>query len=267
MTSGRTPSQGLAAALAAALPPDSMWGPVTWVASTGSTNADVAALARDGAPEGQVLVASEQTRGRGRLTRTWASPAGASVAISVLLEPRPDFLRWGWLSLLAGLAVQDAVAALAPDPATVELKWPNDVLVRGRKVCGILSERVEHATGPRAVVGMGLNLTLTTEQLPVETATSLELEGIPADAVTVVAAVLAAFEGHYRAWQAEGELRPAYESRCASVGRDLEIVVDAETPIRGRGAGVDELGRLLVHTPRGVRPFAVGDVTHARLAR
>lgn len=243
-----------------------MWR-VAYVSSTGSTNADVAALARGGEREGYVLVASEQTRGRGRLARTWASPPGRSVAISVLLEPGQDFLRWGWLSLLAGLAVHRSLAALAPEPGIVELKWPNDVLVRGRKVCGILSERVEHPDGARAVVGLGINVSLTADDLPVPTATSLTLEGFDSDPNEVVAGVLSAFEDFYRIWQAEGTLKGPYEAVCASIGSELEVVVDADHTARGIGAGVDELGRLQVRVGAGVRTFAVGDVVHAALRR
>lgn len=259
-------AQPSSAAITARLGRGTMWR-VACVDSTGSTNADVATLARAGETEGYVLVASEQTRGRGRLARTWASPRGASVAISVLLEPRQEFLRWGWLSLLAGMAVQDAIAALAGDPDVVELKWPNDVLLGGRKVCGILSERVEHPSGARAVVGMGINLTLGEDELPVPTATSLTLAGIRAEPDDVVAAVLRAFQQHYRTWQDTGDLRHEYRARCASVGSELEVVVDERNKVHGTGVGVDELGRLEVITDGRVRTFAVGDVIHARMPR
>lgn len=247
---------------------ESIWRDVRHVASTGSTNADVAALARTGAEEGLVLVADEQTAGRGRLARTWASPAGVSVAVSVLLQPTQSFERWGWLSLVAGVAVAGALEELAPEQGIVELKWPNDVLVRGRKVCGILSERVDppgSGRGPYAVVGMGINLAVAEDQLPVPTATSLLLEGFRVDRDDAVATVLEHFEEHYRTWQTTGTVRDVYESRCASIGTRLEIVVDAQHSARGIGHGVDDLGRLQVETGSGVETFAVGDVVHARL--
>ena len=244
-----------------------MWRDVRTVASTGSTNIDVAALARHGAAEGLVVVASEQTAGRGRLDRTWASPPGASVAMSLLLQPQPSWEWWGWLSLLAGMAVAGGMADLAPEAGAAELKWPNDVLVRGRKVCGILSERVEHPTGPRAVVGIGINLTLTEDELPVPTATSLALEGYPARGEAVVAAVLRHFEHHYATWQRTGTLHDTYAAQCASVGAELSITVDKHHRVHGRGYGVDDLGRLQVSTPTGMQTFAVGDVVHARLRR
>lgn len=244
------------------------WRELRHLTSTGSTNADLAALARQGERAGLVLVADEQTAGRGRLDRSWASPAGGSVAISVLVAPEPLFPQWGWLSLLAGLAVADTVAGFAPNPDAVELKWPNDVLVNGRKVCGILSERIDPPGGttPLAVLGMGINLDIAAADLPVPTATSLALEGIEAGRDDVVAALLGHLGEHLQTWQQRGELADEYGRRCASIGAQLEIIVDERTRANGTGHGVDAHGRLQVATARGVETFAVGDVVHARLA-
>ncbi|WP_246099763.1 biotin--[acetyl-CoA-carboxylase] ligase [Tessaracoccus rhinocerotis] len=254
-----------AAAITAALGAATSWRQVQVVPSTGSTNADLAAAARDGAAPGLVLVASEQTAGRGRRDRSWASPAGRSVAVSVLLQPRPAFPQWGWLSLLAGLAVSTALAELAPDPDRVELKWPNDVLVGGRKVCGILSEVVQRPDGACAVVGMGVNISLGEDELPVSTATSLLLEDMDTDQNRVVTTILRHFERYYARWQEAGNLRAEYEARCSSVGADLQVVVDERRNVAGRGHGVDDVGRLLVETDSGIQAFAAGDVVHARL--
>lgn len=237
------------------------------MASTGSTNADLAALARMGEPEGRVLVASEQTAGRGRLDRTWVSPPGASLSLSMLLRPVHEFPRWGWLSLLTGMAVASALGDIAPDASRVQLKWPNDVLIDGAKVCGILSERIEHPTGARAVVGLGLNLELGADELPVPTATSLSLEGFHVDRDAIVAGVLGHMERCYRLWQASGSLAGEYRARCSSVGSDLTITVAPDVVVRGRGYGVDEFGRLQVATSTGLETFAVGDVVHARMHR
>lgn len=260
-----TTAQPDAETITACLPATTTWREVQVVPSTGSTNADVAAAARAGAAPGLVLVASEQSSGRGRRDRTWASPAGKSVAISVLLQPRPAFSQWGWLSLLAGLAVSAALSEIAPDPSRINLKWPNDVLVGGRKVCGILSEVVQRPDGNCAVVGMGVNIALTDEELPVPTATSLLLEEIDTDQNQVVAAILRHFENHYARWQEQGSLRADYEARCASVGTELQVVVDEHRTVAGTGHGVDDAGRLLVETAAGVETFAAGDVVHARM--
>lgn len=249
----------------AGLPTDTIFGRILVEASTGSTNADLAAMARAGEPEGTALIAMEQTAGRGRLDRTWVSPPGASVSLSVLLQPKPDFQQWGWLSILAGMAVSSALRDHAPDPASVSLKWPNDVLIGGAKVCGILSERIERPDGACAVVGMGVNLELTREQLPVPTATSLFLEGFDVDPEVLIAGVLAQFERWYRAWALQGSLREQYEQICSSIGAALTITLDGAHKVTGTGRGVDRFGRLQVATAVGIETFAVGDVVHARL--
>lgn len=246
---------------------DTLFDRIEVTASTGSTNADLAALARRGEDRTIALVAMEQTAGRGRLDRQWVSPPGASISLSLLLRPRPEFPQWGWLSILAGLAVSSALADLAPDPSRVTLKWPNDVLIGGAKVCGILSERIERPDGARAVVGMGINVSLTREQLPVPNATSLALEGLPTDPEPVIAGVLRHFEDYYATWSLSGDLRDLYEARCASIGAPLTVVVDAATSVEGVGRGVDAFGRLRVATDAGMQTFAVGDVVHARLGR
>lgn len=242
-----------------------LWREVTVVETTGSTNADLADRARQGDAEGVALISAEQTAGRGRLDRQWVSPARRSIAMSVLLRPLPEFPQWGWLSILAGMAVAEALGELSDDPGRVTLKWPNDVLIDGRKVCGILSERIEHPGGARAVVGMGINLTLTREELPVPTATSLALAGLPTDPDRIAAGVLNHFERLYLRWQRQGALRADYEARCASVGQQLTVHLDAERRVVGTGRGVDEYGRLQVATARGIETFAVGDVVHARI--
>lgn len=252
-------------AIRSQLPSDTLFSRILVEASTGSTNADLAALARAGEPEGVALIAMEQTAGRGRLDRTWVSPPGASVAMSVLLKPRPEFPQWGWLSILAGMAVSSALREHAPDPSAVTLKWPNDVLIGGRKVCGILSERIERPDGARAVVGMGINLELTRDELPVPTSTSLSLEGFTVEPETLVGGVLAHFDRWYRAWSLRGSLRGEYEAICSSIGAALTVTLDGSHKIAGIGRGVDAFGRLQVATGDGVQTFAVGDVVHARL--
>ena len=239
-----------------------LWTSVAAVAETGSTNADLAALARTGAPGGAVLVADHQTAGRGRFTRVWTAPPGACLAVSVMLRP-PDGhpARWLWLPLLAGLAVVDGVRAAAGVEA--RLKWPNDVLAGGRKLCGILAERVDSAAGPAVVIGMGINTTLAAADLPVPTATSLVLEGGQVDPDALTAAVLLAFEGRYARWLAGADLREDYVAACDTIGRQVRVDL-GETAVEGRAVGVDADGRLLVQTGSGPQAFAAGDVWHLR---
>src|SRR5215468_535735 len=154
--------------------PDGLWNAVEVKQETGSTNADVAQAARDGAAEGLVVVAERQTSGRGRMGRQWESPARAGLMFSVLLRPAADtpVSRYGWLPLLAGVAVVEAVRRLGEVDAV--LKWPNDVLIDGRKCAGILAESVPDRG---VVLGIGLNVTMREDELPVPEATSLALAG------------------------------------------------------------------------------------------
>ena len=188
-----------AAALAARLVrPGGLWRDIRVVSETGSTNADLLAEARAGAAEGLVLVAETQTAGRGRLGRSWSSPPRAALAFSVLLRPVAVApAARAWLPLLTGIAVAAALRAEAGVTAT--LKWPNDVLVDGRKIAGILAE----AHGDAVVAGVGLNVTLTRAELPVPTATSLLLENAAClDRERLLAAMLTELASRYTAWTA-----------------------------------------------------------------
>ena len=167
----RAPLSGVTLA-GALVRPGGFWRAVEVTGVTGSTNADLLERAAGGAPEGTVLVAEAQTSGRGRMGRAWVSRPGAALTFSALLRPVvvPPARR-GWIPLLAGVAIASAVAAAAGLDA--RLKWPNDVLVGGRKLAGILAEQAAGAV----VVGVGLNVSARRDELPIETATSLALEG------------------------------------------------------------------------------------------
>lgn len=226
------------------------------VDETGSTNADLAAAAARGAPEGRVLVAERQTAGRGRLDRAWRSPAGAGLTFSVLLRPPVPVARWGWLPLLTGVAL---VAALR-EHAGVQagLKWPNDVLVHGRKLAGVLSE----AHGGAVVLGVGLNVSTRREELPDAGATSLALEGAATtDRPTLLKAALRVLTRAYAGWLADpAALPPAYRSVCVTLGRPVLVELPGGARLHGTADDVDDAGRLVVDG----RPLAVGDVVHVR---
>lgn len=243
-----------------------LWRDVEWVASTGSTNADLAERARGTAADGVVRISEEQTAGRGRFERRWVSPAGASLACSLLLRPTQPAQNWGWLSLLTGMAVAAGVErATGAAAGRVELKWPNDVLVDGRKLCGILSERVESPHGAAAVVGFGINISLASDELPVPTGTSLLLAGLPQDKTTLMAHVLAEFARLYELWERDGEVHDEYQQRCSSIGAPLRVMVDEHNQVLGTGHSVDSWGRLVVQTPDGLQTFSAADVFHLRL--
>jgi BirA family biotin operon repressor/biotin-[acetyl-CoA-carboxylase] ligase len=239
------------------------WTDVRVSARTGSTNADLAALAREGAPAGTVVVTEQQTAGRGRLDRRWEQPRSSGLAVSMLVAPREvPMHRWAWLPLLTGLAVDATVRSFDVPSA---LKWPNDVLVDDRKLAGILVEVVVTPQGPAAVVGVGLNTGLRADELPVPTATSMRLEGASTtDRTVVLRELLRTFDALHRAWVAdEGEptnVRESYVRRCATLGRRVRVELPDGSTLEGTAETVDLEGRLVV----AGQAVSAGDVTHVR---
>lgn len=225
-----------------------------------STNAELADRAREGAPEGTVVVAESQTAGRGRQGRSWQSPPRAGLTFSVLLRPAHVS---GWLPLLAGLSVAVAVREQAGVEAGV--KWPNDVLVgppdRALKVAGLLAE-VPAGGGGAVVIGIGLNVTTRAAELPDARATSLQLAGAhTTDRATLLKAVLRSLARAYASWQSDPvALMPAYRAACVSLGRQVRVELPDAQSYEGLATDVDEAGRLVV----AGRAFAAGDVVHLR---
>ncbi|NUR72264.1 MAG: biotin--[acetyl-CoA-carboxylase] ligase [Hamadaea sp.] len=238
------------------------------VRETGSTNADVLAAAQAGEPEGLVVSAGTQTAGRGRLGRTWQSPPGGGLWFSVLLRPADvPPARLGWLPLLAGVALAHTVREVAGVPT--ELKWPNDLLVGGKKCAGILAE----ATGTGAIaLGIGLNTRLTEEQLPPPPPsglppTSLTLSGgSTVDNNALLHGLLDRLDDAYAVWRAAGGdaeacgLRSAYQQICATIGLDVRAILPGGAEVRGRATTVDSEGRLVV----AGQAVAAGDIVHLR---
>jgi BirA family biotin operon repressor/biotin-[acetyl-CoA-carboxylase] ligase len=249
-----------------------MWQPLDVVATTGSTNADLLAVADRGGAEGAVLVAEEQTAGRGRLGRSWSSVPGGSLTFSVLLRPGPvPPARRGWLPLLAGVAVASAVRSVAGVDAV--LKWPNDVLVGGRKLAGILAEQSPDATA--VVIGAGLNVAAPADALPVSPAglpaTSLQVEGAAVDRAALLLAILDELETRYTAFKAGPDpvatgLLEAYRALCATLAHPVRVVLAADRELTGEATDIDAEGRLLVVQEPGGRlvPVSAGDVLHLR---
>ncbi|NNH70287.1 biotin--[acetyl-CoA-carboxylase] ligase [Nocardia uniformis] len=233
------------------------------VESTGSTNADLVARAADPGVDRLVLIAEAQERGRGRHERVWVSPPRAQIAMSVLVRlPGIDPEVLGWLPLLTGVAVVDAVRETAGVDAA--LKWPNDVLVDGRKLAGILAEVAAAAPDPAVVMGVGLNVSLTEAELPVPHATSLTLLGGKADRTQLVLSILREFARRFAAWQAAGwdvtELAAVYRERCATLGVQVRAELPGGEVLTGIATDIDEHGRLLI----GASAVSAGDVTHLR---
>lgn len=236
------------------------------VEATPSTNALVAERARQGEGEGLVVVAEHQTAGRGRLDRVWDTPARSALTFSVLLRPDLPVARWTWLPLLTGYAVHAALADRLPD---VAVKWPNDLLVEERKLVGILAERVDTPVGPAAVVGVGINVSQTLDELPVALATSIALElGDEPDRTQLLGQVLGSVHGLLGLLDDTAALRRAYVDVCATVGRTVDVHLpgggDGPDVRRGEALDVDDAGALVVSTGDGTLTVSAGDVVHVR---
>ncbi|WP_326688344.1 MULTISPECIES: biotin--[acetyl-CoA-carboxylase] ligase [unclassified Streptomyces] len=253
---------------------DGLWTDLEVVEAIGSTNTELADRARKGtAAAGTILVAEEQTAGRGRLDRAWSAPPRSGLFFSVLLKPGPVAHHWGWLPLLAGVATAGALARAAG--VDTGLKWPNDVLAvsegEERKIGGILAERVG---GEHLVLGIGVNVTLRTEELPVPTAGSLALAGAKGtDRDPLLRAVLRALEDWYGRWSAaDGDpsgsaLLEAYAAGCVTLGRTVRAELPGGDALVGEAVAVDGDGRLVIASEQGVQhPVAAGDIVHLRPA-
>jgi BirA family biotin operon repressor/biotin-[acetyl-CoA-carboxylase] ligase len=242
-----------------------LWTCVDVVQRTGSTNADL--LARGG-PEGQVLVAEEQTAGRGRMGRSWVSQPGASLTFSVLLRPvTVPPARRGWLPLLTGVAVATAVRSVAAVPAT--LKWPNDVLVADRKLAGILAEQ----SGETVVIGVGVNVAMAADALPVSPtglrATSLHVEGADVARDELLGEALRQLEAYYLRFRADPDpersgVLARYRALCDTLGRQVRVELPGNRSLVGVAEDVDPDGRLLVREADTITPISAGDVIHVR---
>ncbi|NUP24285.1 MAG: biotin--[acetyl-CoA-carboxylase] ligase [Streptomyces sp.] len=252
-----------------------LWRDVEVVQRTGSTNTDLVALATEGkAQEGAVLVAEEQTAGRGRLERQWTAPARSGLFFSVLLKPSDvGISRWGWLPLLTGVAVATGLARTAG--VDTALKWPNDLLVtiggEERKAGGILAER---AGSDGVVVGVGINVTLREDELPAPQAGSLALAGaVSTDRDPLLRGMLRSLEDWYGRWRAAAGdpvvsgLQEAYAAGCATLGKVVRAELPGDRSITGEAVALDGDGRLVIATENGVQePVGAGDIVHLRLA-
>ncbi|MFC9841160.1 biotin--[acetyl-CoA-carboxylase] ligase [Rhodococcus sp. NPDC127530] len=246
------------------------WARLDVVQETGSTNADLLARAAASNCDRHVLLAEFQGSGRGRHSRAWVSPPQAQIAVSALLTmPGMSVGDMGWLPLLTGVAVVDALRAVAKVPA--ELKWPNDVLIDGRKVAGILAEVSATTPDPAVVVGIGLNVSLTRDELPVTHATSLVLEDAEvSDRDTLARAVLRAIADRWQQWHDSNwdvtELAAAYRARCGTLGQRVRAELPGGRELIGIAADVDAEGRVVIAPDgqSGTIAVSAGDITHLR---
>ncbi len=249
------------------------------VATIDSTNTELVRRERIAAqPHFTSLVTLHQTAGKGRLDRSWSAPAETSVAISVLIRPGVPFEKWGLITLLGGLAARTAVAEELPD-SPVALKWPNDVLVGGRKIAGVLAQLVPE-TGA-VVLGVGINTAMTETELPVPTATSIVIasgyqdrrtpqqiaDGVVSEFLVALAGLVARFELAGGDIDRAG-LRDALEQACATIGTLVDVELPDGTVTQGQAIGIGADGALLIASEESEQPASIlaGDVTHVRSA-
>jgi BirA family biotin operon repressor/biotin-[acetyl-CoA-carboxylase] ligase len=243
---------------------------VHWFEEIGSTNDRARELADEGAEHGEVVVAEAQTAGRGRRGRTWASPARRNLYFSVVLRPDLPPVRAPELTLVASLAICDALRQAGVDAG---IKWPNDLLASGKKIAGILTELAAEPDRIQWVVlGVGVNVNSRLEDFPPELreeATSVLLErGQAGPRVLFAAACFTALESWLDRHDEEGfgVIREAWRERNVTLGREVTVKVDGRE-LTGVAEDLDEAGALLVRTRAGIERITSGDVALLRPSR
>ncbi len=249
-------------------------GRLSVVARTGSTSTDLRALAvgPEAWPDGSVLVTDNQVDGRGRAGRSWVTPPGSALTFSVLLRPGVPVERLGWVPLIGGLAVVQALSGLGLAPV---LKWPNDVLLPAvtavpgwgayRKVAGLLGDLVVEGE-PAVVLGIGVNVHQAADELPVPSATSVRLAGLRLGRAELLAAVLDRLFVLMDQWRADGgvatgAIAESCAAACMTIGRTVRVAAPGGEVVEGLAVGLAEDGALLVDSAGRRRAVLAGDVT------
>jgi BirA family biotin operon repressor/biotin-[acetyl-CoA-carboxylase] ligase len=235
---------------------------VNVVNETGSTQDDIATRIREGiGASGDVLVAEYQSKGRGRLQREFTAPARSALLFSAFLIPRDSVGSWGWLPLLAGQAVHSAITPYLKSTANLSLKWPNDVLLNGKKISGLLCERVNSPLGAGVILGIGINVAMQKDQLPVPTATSLALEGYgEISREDLLVSILQNFTKLLKRWEVgDQSLISEYLALSSTVGNLVRIEMPAGVTREAQAIGVESSGSLILEDQSVI---SVGDVVH-----
>ena len=231
----------------------------------GSTNADAFERAAQGAPSGQWVVARRQTAGRGRRGRIWTSETGNLYSSLILRDPIAE-ARLGELPLVVALAVHDAIASALPPfvRGDLAIKWPNDILYAGAKLCGILIEAATSPEGRVVVIGIGVNCTHHPD-VTLYSATDLAAAGYPTEPEALFALLAAAMARRLAEWQAGdfASIREAWLSRARGVGEAITVRLPTRE-IVGVFSGLDKEGRLLLRHDGGLEAISAGDVFFGR---
>jgi len=228
---------------------------VSVVDVTASTQIDLAALASSGkAKPGDVITANFQSAGRGRLSRSFEAPKNSALLFSMYLEPARIKDDWGWIALMAGASVAQTLEQYG-----ASVKWPNDVLIKEKKVCGVIAEIV----GDGVVVGIGINVGMKVEELPVPTATSLAIEGATDfDRNQLLVNLLAQFEANFTAWDAgDNAFASVYATLSSTLGTKVQIHYPNEEIEKGLAVSISSRGELVLDSGTHVQ---AGDIVHLR---
>lgn len=247
-------------------PPGRVGWRIHYFNEVASTQRVAAEMADEGAASGTVVIAELQTAGRGRLGRSWHSPAGVNLYMTIILRPTRPLAEVSRLSLVAGVATAEALETVAP--GIVALKWPNDVWLNGRKAGGIIAEVVTDASQALKCVllGIGLNVNLALHEIPDDLrdkATSVRIAtGRACDRIELTATLCNRLHTRYMEVEAEGfaAVRPAWERYSALTGRRV-TVLDGDTRIAGVVRGIDSEGALILETDAGPERILTGDVS------
>jgi BirA family biotin operon repressor/biotin-[acetyl-CoA-carboxylase] ligase len=231
---------------------------VSVVEVTGSTQDDLSqSVKKDATLSGSVLIANFQSSGRGRLDRTFSAPPSTALTLSFYLIPEVEKREWSFLPLLTGLA--SVISLKKIDPAIeIKLKWPNDLLVNGRKLGGILAE----ATSDGVVIGIGINVAMTQEQLPIANATSLLLESFASlNRNQIAIEMLNTFYDLFERWQRGEDLWHLYRENCQTLGLNISAELPTGVTVTGKVTDISRTGELILES--GLR-VSVGDIVHLR---
>lgn len=231
---------------------------VSVVELTGSTQNDLLQLVEsNNALDGQVIATEFQSNGRGRLDRIFQAPAQSALLFSFYIKPRKERSDWGFIPLIAGLSLVRAITTI--DTAmNVSLKWPNDFIINEKKCAGIIAQ----TTNEGIVIGIGLNVSITPNELPVSTATSLAIEGSTiTDRDLLLSHLLNTFAELFEAWEEGSELLDEYASASSTIGKKVRIELPGGENLEATVARISHTGELVLDDGRHV---TAGDVIHLR---
>jgi BirA family biotin operon repressor/biotin-[acetyl-CoA-carboxylase] ligase len=230
---------------------------VSVVDLTTSTQSDLAELVNSTvAISGEVIAADYQSAGRGRLDRTFEAPPQSALLFSFYVTPKRKKEEWSFISFLAALAMQNVISEYLSEPVT--LKWPNDILIGDRKVAGLLAQQI----GDGVIVGIGLNVSISNEELPVPTATSLLIAGSKKmDRNLILSEFLNYFEQIFSQWEAGENFIEQYENVCSTIGREIKVEILGRDPVMGKAVAISDHGALILGDGTQIN---VGDVVHLR---